>query len=509
INTILGQMVTCCLLLAGCGQPDADSNAVESSAGQLGERVTEITESSESQSEEGTLELSADDVEELSADWPKGSAAEQSESEAEQTASEPEKYIVPTLPDTGQELSDFVAEGWELLDSVELDFNKDGIMDYVGVQEVPPDKEQEEWRYPPSPRILFAIVSDGPGQYRLDFRDENLIRTIDEGGTFGDPYEPLTAEGTSFTTHAYGGNAWKLSEEYTYTYRDENWYLTRLEYFYSYLGPYITEYVLYDWEKGVHTRMKRSEETDDIERIWAEYDNLEDYTEYDLEYEMKLDEPFTLYQVSKRWPMAQDRLIDRVTDWEVREIVLEEGIELSPEMIRMPEKAYPILYRNEDCMLYTFSNTEQDDPECYLAIYRWQDKSLTVLIAGDGKSGMGNCEIYRDKIYYSTAVIKHIAYRSVEDGETSIKEGDRLIGRRLNRMNLDGTEEETIFEYLYPGTDQQLLPAPPPYMGLMTDISGGEIVVEVYIHNDGEPHPVYRMDVDGSNLRQIGQIPKE
>ena len=101
----------------------------------------------------------------------------------------------------------------------------------------------------------------------------------------------------------------------------------------------------------------------------------------------------------------------------------------------------------------------------------------------------------------------HVSYRALERDENRIKEEDCVIGMRLNRMNLDGTGKETIFEYLYPGTDQQLLLNEPPYMGLITDISGGEIVVQVYIGD--EPDPVYRMDVDGGNLRQIGQIPRE
>lgn len=84
------------------------------------------------------------------------------------------------------------------MDSVELDYNGDGITDYVGVQEVPRDVEKGEVGYDSTDfRILFAIESEGPGQYRLDFQNENLIPTWDEGGPFGDPYEPLTAEGNS------------------------------------------------------------------------------------------------------------------------------------------------------------------------------------------------------------------------------------------------------------------------------------------------------------------------
>ncbi|MDE6675933.1 MAG: hypothetical protein K2K19_14175, partial [Acetatifactor sp.] len=330
------------------------------------------------------------------------------------------------------------------------------------------------------------------------------------GGVYGDPYEPLTAEGTSFTTHAFGGSAWKWSETYTYTYRQGTWYLTRSEDDYGY-GPYTTDYTENDWESGIRTQRKRSTEFSDMEQHWVErredevvYDlELEDDGVYDLEYEMRLDEPFTLYQAGKRRWLAPDR----VTDYEVQGIVLAEGIELSQEMIKAPETAYLHYYCDENCVLYTFSCGEQNEQwKHYLTMYCWQDKSLNVLAEED--SSIDDKQVYGDKIYYSTEVIKHIAYKSVEDGEDVVKEENDGIGIRLNRMNLDGTEKETIFEYLYPGTDQELLLQKPPYMWLITDISGGEIVVEVYI-GSGEPHPVYRMDVDGGNLRQIGQIPRE
>ena len=79
------------------------------------------------------------------------------------------------------------------------------------------------------PRILFAVAGDVTDGYCLDFQDINLILTENEGGVFGDPYCPLTAEGTSFTTHAYGGSAWRWSDEYTYTYREGVWWLSSSE----------------------------------------------------------------------------------------------------------------------------------------------------------------------------------------------------------------------------------------------------------------------------------------
>ncbi len=96
---------------------------------------------------------------------------------------------VPKLAASGERLLDFVPEGWELLDSGELDFNQDGITDYVGVLEKSNPGLEEWW-----PRILFAVASNGEGRYELDFQDCNLIRTSDEGGINGDPYGPLSAE---------------------------------------------------------------------------------------------------------------------------------------------------------------------------------------------------------------------------------------------------------------------------------------------------------------------------
>lgn len=507
-------LAVCAAVLSGCGEEQA-GQAEPGTVGVSGtgtedmakEWSVEKMESGSVESVAGSLAESSETTEGSAAEPPadaQGNEPEPLKDGMEQESSEQARPMVYTLPATGRELSDFVAEGWELMDSVELDYNGDGITDYVGVQETSPD----EGYYVDCFRILFAIVSEGAGQYRLDFQDENLIRTRTEGGVFGDPYEPLTAEGASFTTHAFGGSAWKWSEANTYTYRDGTWYLSGSEYSYGY-GPYITHEKKEDWERGIRTQRMRSDDFDDMEQHWGTYEFDPDDGVFDLEYEMELDEPPTLYQAGKRWWLA----LDRVTDWEVREIVLAEGIELSQEMIQMPETNSFFHYCDEDCMLYTFSIEEQDDDKrkYYLAMYRWQDKSLTVLAEEEGKgySLIDDPMFYKDRIYYSTEVRKHIAYMSTEKGETRIREKDCVIGRRLNRINLDGTDRETIFEYLYPGTDQPLLPGKPPYIALIImDISGGEAIVEVYIGNN-EPDPVYRMNVDGSRLRQIGQIPME
>ncbi|MDE7477402.1 MAG: hypothetical protein K2M91_05555 [Lachnospiraceae bacterium] len=199
--------------LMGCRR-DAVSYLTEEEAGIFG---TDSIENSMAEADTDTA-LSENDLTETE-------ASEQGQSENE---TEVISERTPQLPNTGRKLDDFVPEGWSILDSVELDFNEDGIMDYVGVLET------FSAEYQNYPRILFGIASDGMDEYRLDFQDINLIRTRDEGGVFGDPYEPLTVDGLSFTTHAYGGSAWRWSEDNTYTYQENIWRLTSSEDSYGY-----------------------------------------------------------------------------------------------------------------------------------------------------------------------------------------------------------------------------------------------------------------------------------
>ncbi len=244
---------------------------------------------------------------------------------------------------------------------MELDFNEDGIPDYVGVLDtVLPDTEGGNRPDFMPPRILFAIASDGTDRYRLDFQDINLIRTREEGGVYGDPYEPLTTEGTSFTTHAYGGSAWKWSEEDTYTYDKGVWYKTMSESTYGY-GSLVTSYQKDDWKSGIGIRKKRSDDFEEMEKDWDSEGSWEE-DGFDVEYEVSLDTPPTLYQAGMRWWLAPDR----VADWGVDSIGVAEDIRLSEDRVKRPDEAYLADYCDEDCVLYTFQ--DKDSSLYYLAM---------------------------------------------------------------------------------------------------------------------------------------------
>lgn len=427
-----------------------------------------------------------------------GEKAEQEESEGKSDNSLKE---APQLLKTGRRLADFVPEGWEVRDSVELDFNEDGIPDYVGVlQAVTTNEEGYEEFLTDCPRILFGIASEGQEGYRLDFQDVNVIRTRDEGGVFGDPYQPLTAEKTSFTTHTYGGSAWRWSEDYTYTYREGIWWLTASEETYGY-GDYITDYEKNDWVSGVGIRKKRSSDREPVEENFEPAaDGDWDAVGYDLEYEVKLDGKMTLEQAGKRWWLAPER----VTDWEVKETVFAADVTLSPDSAKMPGEAY-IEYCDEECVLYTFPvDSDTGERSHYLAMYSWQDKVLSVLAKED--SPMQYPQFYDGKIYYASEIVENVTYGKTLDGKEQITQEEETVGVRLNRMEPDGTGKEVIFAYRYQEEESDIMGNRIPYISMLYEISGGEIIAEVYLGN--EPHPFYRMKTDGSGQERIGQVPK-
>jgi len=399
---------------------------------------------------------------------------------------------VPVLPPSGTDLADFIPEGWMLRDSAMLDFNEDGVTDYVGVLEYESNIMGEEFYL--SPRILFAVYGDKNGGYCLSFQDANLIRDRSEGGVFGDPYMPLTAEGSSFTTHTYGGSAWRWSEDYTYTYEGGEWYLTSSEESYGY-GDYETSYAENDYLEGKGIRRERSSSFEDMEYNW---DHMEETQEgqipYDLVYEVPLDPPITLDQAGMRWWLAPDRR----TDWPVERIEIAEGIDLEQEEVTLPDSSIRYEDNDENQALYTF----QCNGKYYLALYCFAEKKVNVLAE---ESGIELAELYQGKIYYAVCLRAPVSYRAVRDGKKEVVQEEEDIGVRLYRIDQDGLDKQTVFEYLLPIEEQEILDACPPYLSLIVELTGNQIIAEVYIGD--RQHPFYRMDTDGENQELLGMVP--
>lgn len=211
---------------------------------------------------------------------------------------------------------------------------------------------------------------------------------------------------------------------------------------------------------------------------------------YDIIYELSLDEPLTLEQFAmRRWRYE--------TDWGVASILIAEEMELLEKMVVLPEETY-MDYYDENCALYKFWNEENDFE--YIAIYQWQNKELFVLAKEDAK--IGDIRLYKDKIYYSVDIKDNVTYQYIKDNkQEQLGPFQETVGVRLNRMNLDGSEKETLFEYRYPKTQQEFMNDVVPRMMLTFEISKDEIVTEVYVQKEG--NLFYRMNIDGSKQKEI------
>ena len=484
--TLLAVALSLAALMSGCGQSGAKAADSEGAGAALA--IGAETSQAADQTAPLPSEIIIEAPPEAGAETPQETAAETPREDAAAPSRYTSSPLPPSLPQTGAKLDDFIPEGWTLLDSAALDFNRDGYTDYVGVldasgEDIPSDTPSI------TPRILFAVASCGENSLRLDFQDENLIRTRDEGGVFGDPYVPLTADGTTFTTNAFGGSAWKWSEAYTYAYRDGTWYLSSAHTTYGY-GPIVTEENEDDYETGIGIRRKRSSDLEHLEN--ADGENAE----FDLVYQVRLDAPPDISQAGKRWWLSPDRLME----CPVKTIAIADGIDLECSQVKLPLEG-SIQYRDENLILYTF--TDQDGQKSYLSCYLEGSQSLTV-VAEDAatQSAFDSCFAYKGKVYYT---IDELADVSVKNSDGTLTTSNRLVAQTLYRRNTDGSDLQEIFQYRLVQPGETIPDTPLPYIFFSCEPTGDELIVQVYL--GGRPQPFYRMNLDGSNVREIGLLP--
>ena len=454
---------------------------------------------------------------------------------AETSSEELSEKVVsaPALPETGDSLEAFIPQGWEMKDSVSFDYNGDGSMDFVSVLEYVEESEDGVF-YRLSPRILFAVYGGKDGKFRLDFQDINLIRARSEGGVFGDPYEPLTAEGSSFTIHSYGGSAWRWSEARTFTWRDGVWYLTLDESSYGY-GWYVTHASRYDYDRGIGLQQRRSDEFSDMEKVWERMETEDmdgEEQPFDLTYEIALEAPPTLKQAGMRWWLAPDRMEEKPVDV----IELAEDVELSDDQVELPEECSLFDDQDENNLLYHFF--DEDSGQYYIALYQMDGKKLSVLTGADQEHFGDVAGLYQGKIYYVAEVresdVAEKGWTEKEPvnepeagrGKNSVgsdkeksgekkedqnrtdakkddeKREDQVIGLALYRMDLDGKNRQMVFGWMLNEEEREN----PPYLSMSCEFGRDEMVIEIY--RGDSAHPFYRMSPDGKDVRFLGQVPE-
>lgn len=369
---------------------------------------------------------------------------------------------LPQFPDKIKNKNELIPDGWSMLDMLEHDFNNDGLLDLVGVAEHP---FAEDVMYP---RTLLVYMNNGSG-YNRNLMNQYLIRNSDEGGAMGDPYQEMTAQNNTFTTHSFGGSAWKWQENYTFEYKNEEWFLLVEENVFGY-GPFETVYSYDDYKLGSGKR-RYTEASPEKENAAS------------LEFSVKLDKQPLLkdFAYSDFW--GAERLKAPV----IASIGYNEGVSQVEGEIS-PLKSDNILFQNQDHIIYKI---QQSDQIVYLGVYDYAGKHLQI-IAGystNENNGLhisnGISKIYKGRLYF-------LEEKTGTDGNDP-----EVVGVQLVSMNLDGSDKRVIFDA---AKDNQT-----DYMTLDYEITGDEIIVEVF---GGESYPYYRMNVDGGDRKLIGHLPR-
>lgn len=389
---------------------------------------------------------------------------------------------IEELPELAKQINkkeEIAPKDWSLLDYKENDFNEDGLNDIVGVIE---HQYSDEIMYP---RILFIYFNNGNG-YSLYLMNPYIIRNCDEGGVFGDPYEELSVYKNTFTTNAYGGSAWRWSENLTYEYKSGDWFLLSAENWYGY-GDFETIYSYDDYNSGKGFRRV----TEDS----PEKENPEK-----LEYDVKLDKQPLL----KDYAYPSYLIRERIQAPDIKSVCYNADIKQFDG--NYPELSESnILGWNNEYIIYKINQT---DEIVYIGVLSLKNNNLQMIArydAGDQEEEAFSdltATIYNDRLYYVESITKMVPVRSHE----IVSDSREVIAVQLISMKLDGTDKKVVFRADHSKYEEgKIVEGYLDYITLEYVVTGDEIIVMVY---GGDNHPYYRMNLQGEEISLIGSVPE-
>ena len=133
----------------------------------------------------------------------------------------------PALP---RGLHALVPAGLEVLAWRRADLNLDGHPDVVFILQAkgttPFDGDRGDL-----PRPLLVALGHAGGALHVVARNDQLVRCINCGGSWPEPFDELTAEPGRFTLSHYGGSRWRWSERWRFDFdvQANTWYLSSLK----------------------------------------------------------------------------------------------------------------------------------------------------------------------------------------------------------------------------------------------------------------------------------------
>lgn len=136
-------------------------------------------------------------------------------------------FKYPVLRQHGKALNSFLPRGWHLLKSAIGDLNGDKLTDVAAVFESNIDAEgnKDDSMGRENPRILCILFRQKAGGYWLSAQGNDVIKTADEGGAFGDPFDKIAIKQGVLILHFYGGSNWRFDFTTKFRFQRNKWYL--------------------------------------------------------------------------------------------------------------------------------------------------------------------------------------------------------------------------------------------------------------------------------------------
>jgi len=124
-------------------------------------------------------------------------------------------------------LSQFMLDGYSILDTVSGDLNLDQYMDMIMVLKKDGEDSTSSVIDHPERRPLFILIGQADKTYKLAARNDNTVLCVDCGGMMGDPFMQVVIKKGYFSIEHNGGSSWRWTRIVTFKYSppDNYWYL--------------------------------------------------------------------------------------------------------------------------------------------------------------------------------------------------------------------------------------------------------------------------------------------
>lgn len=111
-----------------------------------------------------------------------------------------------------------------LIDYYQTDLNADHLPDLLLVMQQPTDTTKADTEQE-GKRQLYVLLQQANAQYKMVAQNSKVVYCQNCGGVMGDPYTGITINpDQSFTVSNYGGSAWRWGIDYTFAYKNNDFF---------------------------------------------------------------------------------------------------------------------------------------------------------------------------------------------------------------------------------------------------------------------------------------------